>query len=994
MPRAPDVVRGLVALAATVALVVGPPTLLAVAVGWPLPTELPGLDEIGSALERGIDDVVVVKSLAVIAWFAWAQVVAAVVVEALALLNRRPARQLPILPGVQLGAARLLATAALLVSTLTTPRTTAHVLPTRLPDLHHVAVVQAQDASTADPSPPQPAPQTREGAEPGTYTVRRGDTYWEIAERLLGDGLRWQEVRDLNVERTMPDGTTISATSEVIRPGWALLVPADAIPQPATGDGGTAEATVERGGHLWEVATEALARAWGRAPTEVETQPYWQQLVEINRASLADPGDPDLVFAGQVLTLSPVPPPAAESPSPPSAYEPPPTTTGEPAPAIPGGRQAPPSTAARPRPLRAGDAAPPASSSIPGAAIHEGEDQPPVDEGLPTEAALLGVASTALAAGVVQVLRRRRQRRLHLLRPGAIPAPPPPELDELRTELALAADEEHMVRLDASLRSLAAALGESATNARPRLVQTDGAEVEVLLSEPAGPAPAGWRTDSSNAIWCLDRRPPSPSRDLPTPAPLLVALGRPEDGRQLYLDLEAQPLVSVSGDRAAVAGLIRSVLVELSNSLLAESATVTVVGDPDGVRVSDLERLRAVSSWGDLGDDLIHWSKQATATLEANGWPNAFVARGLSDHDGLSPHLAVCFEALDAESLHSLRELAADGRGATSLVLVGQHVPGAFRIEVQGDQVILPDLNMACRAQALDAPVAEQVIELLADADADATPGQLSLIPDEIPTEMSESEPGETGEYHDPEHHVLVRLLGDITVDGGTKPLTAKQTAVVAYVALHAPVAAERVEDAIWTTPTTTRRKRLANTISACRAILGASHLPVATDGRYTVGPKLCSDLDLFERRLAFASQASPEVAAEALRDALELVRGPLFAYRSAERAAYVWIDLENWVTTWEVKVIDVSLRLVQLSLDLGDVDGAIWAAQRGLLVAPVHSALTESLMAAYHERGDQLAAERVYRSHFAALEQLEIDDVAESTVELYEQIRRRAATG
>ncbi len=186
------------------------------------------------------------------------------------------------------------------------------------------------------------------------------------------------------------------------------------------------------------------------------------------------------------------------------------------------------------------------------------------------------------------------------------------------------------------------------------------------------------------------------------------------------------------------------------------------------------------------------------------------------------------------------------------------------------------------------------MIELLADADADATPGQLSLIPDEIPTEMSESEPGETGEYHDPEHHVLVRLLGDITVDGGTKPLTAKQTAVVAYVALHAPVAAERVEDAIWTTPTTTRRKRLANTISACRAILGASHLPVATDGRYTVGPKLCGDLDLFERRLAFASQASPEVAAEALRDALELVRGPLFAYRSAERAAYVWIDLEN----------------------------------------------------------------------------------------------------
>ncbi len=444
---------------------------------------------------------------------------------------------------------------------------------------------------TTDPSASLPSRETEEGEEPGTYTVRRGDTYWDIAERLLGNGLRWQEVRGLNVGRTMPDGTSISASSEVIRPGWVLLVPAEAIAQPATVDGRTAQASMQRGGHLWEMATQALASAWGRAPTEVETQSYWQELVESNRASLTDPDNPDLVFAGQVLTLPPVPAPTtAPSPPPPSSLRSmPPTTKTEPAPAAADATKASPPTSARPRPLRAGDV--PAAISSPSSstqAAGRGGDNQRVDEGLPTEAALLGVASTALAAGVMHALHRRRQRRWHRLRPGAIATPPPSELDELRTELALAADEDHMARLDASLRSLAVALAKAGASARPRLVQTDGTEVEVLLSGPAGPAPPGWRSESGNAIWCLDRRPPPASGDRPAPAPLLVTLGRPEDGRQLYLDLEAQPVVSVTGDPAAVAGLVRSVLVELSTSLLAESAVVTVVGDAGDVNASEL----------------------------------------------------------------------------------------------------------------------------------------------------------------------------------------------------------------------------------------------------------------------------------------------------------------------------------------------------------------------------------------------------------------------
>lgn len=66
---------------------------------------------------------------------------------------------------------------------------------------------------------------------------------------------------------------------------------------------------VQPGEHFWGVAEQTLTQAWSRAPSEPETVAYWQQLVEVNRPLLADPGNPDLVYPGQVFTL-PAPPPA------------------------------------------------------------------------------------------------------------------------------------------------------------------------------------------------------------------------------------------------------------------------------------------------------------------------------------------------------------------------------------------------------------------------------------------------------------------------------------------------------------------------------------------------------------------------------------------------------------------------------------------------------------------------------------------------------------
>jgi hypothetical protein len=56
---------------------------------------------------------------------------------------------------------------------------------------------------------------------------RHHDCLWDIAERFLGDPLRYKEVYAMNRDRPQPDGRTLT-DADLIRPGWILQLPADA----------------------------------------------------------------------------------------------------------------------------------------------------------------------------------------------------------------------------------------------------------------------------------------------------------------------------------------------------------------------------------------------------------------------------------------------------------------------------------------------------------------------------------------------------------------------------------------------------------------------------------------------------------------------------------------------------------------------------------------------------------------------------------------------
>jgi hypothetical protein len=113
-------------------------------------------------------------------------------------------------------------------------------------------------------------------------------------------------------EPTTTDATTSPATTS--RGGSAAgTAPLDAPPPGTIAEDqaaftiATTHHVIETGDHLWGVAARTLAVAWGADAEPSEIAGYLQRLIDTNRAVLAIPDDPDLVFPGQVFALPPVP---------------------------------------------------------------------------------------------------------------------------------------------------------------------------------------------------------------------------------------------------------------------------------------------------------------------------------------------------------------------------------------------------------------------------------------------------------------------------------------------------------------------------------------------------------------------------------------------------------------------------------------------------------------------------------------------------------------
>jgi hypothetical protein len=185
--------RGFAASAVLCALLGGVPWFLSAAIGWPLPSAAPAWNDITATIagDLPLDADTVWKVLACVVWVAWAQILAAAVVEAAALARGGVANPIRGLAHMQGIIGPLLSAAALLLpGSLSQPGTTAG------PPASTARTLVARIEVPATPPPAPPTLDPAASTPPATieHTVVRRDTLWDLAERYLAPGGTNEEI--------------------------------------------------------------------------------------------------------------------------------------------------------------------------------------------------------------------------------------------------------------------------------------------------------------------------------------------------------------------------------------------------------------------------------------------------------------------------------------------------------------------------------------------------------------------------------------------------------------------------------------------------------------------------------------------------------------------------------------------------------------------------------------------------------------------------------
>ena len=289
--------RALAAALTLTGVVAGIPVLLWLTVGNPL-AAWPDL------AAGDLSDTALIGVLAAVAYLAWAQFAVTVLLEILTAVTRvRLPDHLPLAWSGQRRLAQALVAAAFLLQPVP-PSSAAPDLPTTVATapvlIPTAALVSVGTGQGADESATAPS------ARPPTYTIRADGpgTYWDLAERFLGDGQRWPEIWHLNDGRRQDNGAVMTSPG-LLRPGWTVVLPAA-----ATSDRPAARperVTVQRGDSLWSIAETHLDDGYA-----------WPDLFRLNKDKPQPHGgrltDPDLIRPGWILDL-PAPVDASPDPS-------------------------------------------------------------------------------------------------------------------------------------------------------------------------------------------------------------------------------------------------------------------------------------------------------------------------------------------------------------------------------------------------------------------------------------------------------------------------------------------------------------------------------------------------------------------------------------------------------------------------------------------------------------------------------------------------------
>jgi hypothetical protein len=942
--------RQAVSAVGLVAVVAGIPAVLVGVVGWPLPRRWPGVDEVGSALENGWrpDQAFVLGALAVLGWLVWAQLVRHVVVE-LAAHRRTVALGEPVAApaarhGLGPGVARWLV-AGLFVAGPVHPSTDLASRPGIPVVLHETRALEPLMVAAAAPIAAEPV----QAAAP-SYVVRtweeRRDCLWNIAERYLGDPMRWPELLKLNAGAVQPGGRSLAEDPQHwVHPGMELRLPPDAA-----------------GSDL------VLVPPPGPPPAEAEPLPP----------------------AGHAPAEE-----ARPAPSPGSSSEPPAASRG--------------STPAPPAAISTTTTTPLSPTTIVslegGASRRRGIDAPdpiPLGRDAMRLAAALALGLPVFAAGGIALhLSRRRRIQLSRHRPGRDIVRPAPALEPLERRIRAIAVDEASAWVDAALRTLGAELRRaSLTVPRITCVRAGDLGLEILLAEAAPEPPPSFAAVDDGHVWRLD-----PDLDLAelhhragdavAPLPTLVSVGVTPEGPVL-VDLESFGVVSVEGDDARISALLAGAALELASVNWAEGVDLRVAGGPAALQ--KIEGVRMVEDLASLGEDL---AATAAWVSDALGDRHSTLAARL-DQPGEEwlPTVAVVDDAGAAGALGEVVGPVRPGSGIA--VLARGPVPGArWRLHVVAEGFARLEgptgLDVhELRATGWEPPVVETDV---GDLDQAAIHGAASLLSaashdaDVAPVVHLDGDgPRVVQRCGREDYDVWVEVLGPVEVSGWAEPVgrRRKLEELVVYLATHElPVPGERLRCAVWAEVEVASKSFIQAMSRARRHLGGQRHLPEASGGAYRLGPGVGCSWSAFKELTGAAGAAArsdPDQAMALWRQALGLVRGEPFA--GVTKGSYIWAWSEGLAYEMQVAITRTADALGTLALAQDDPDTAEWAVRQGLLAMPTQLSLFDWEMRVAAHRNDLDGLNAAFAARRRAEEALDpLAEVPPDTVRLFETL-------
>lgn len=778
MTRLATIAKGLSSALLLLAVVAGLPAVL-IRIGA-FPRAIPDLPSLWRSA-TGPDPAgrAVFAVLAVLAWGLWAAFTISVLREIGAAIRTRGARTARPVPGLDWSARP----AALLIAAIVAMFVAAPLLTAAAPYAAAAGLAGTGSAEGRQPTAAtavhrpgparhsgQPTPQHPGGAaaaerqDPAQahqgaavkapsaghtrYTVQRHDTLWSIAERQLGDPLRYTQIAALN-PHIGPD--------HEIRPGQDLTLPADAR-RPATSSSGSSatHVTVAKGDTLSGIAAEHGRADWrtvwlanagrsepgGKALTNPDhIEPGWDLTVTAQRPAPAAP----VAAAAPTATAPPTPPAATTTPPPAASPQ-----VVSPTPAA--GRHDPPeqeqSAAAAtapgsstPRtPTATASATPTPASSVDPAA------SPAVrtEQRLAPTVAGFAAGGAVLAAGVFAALAFARRQQFRDRRPGRTIASTGPDLVPVERATVTvggpaAAD---VARLDEVLRRIAATDTQTLHVAAVQLTSGDITLHLAAAAELADP----WRSgDAAGLIWTFaaaaEARSAGPDPDevgAIAPYPTLVSIGSDATSSWL-LDLEQAGGLVLTGDSDRCLDLARVMAGQLGLNPWADAVSVTMLGFGRELLDAAPGRLRYAPP-GDADAVLSATIAEAVRTADFADENHVGVVEGrrraVADETWAPQVLLVGGETLGADDILGADKAAAaptiagllelvdarPGATGTAVVFVAADLPGSAAAggtlaHLSADGTLtLPNAGLSVVAGGWDEDTARGVAMLLAHA--------------------------------------------------------------------------------------------------------------------------------------------------------------------------------------------------------------------------------------------------------------------------------------